>query len=107
MIHSKCVLIRDDDAGSPGTLLRLTTSRRQRSQHGVYRHDSKFPEGYTLWQHKKGVETDPANPQTDAYLHGAPLAVFHDGVRRACNMAHAQESGQMALQVLHACPGSA
>jgi len=49
----------------------------------VRRHDSKFPEGYTLWQHKKGVETDPANPQTDAYLHGAPLAVFHDGVRRA------------------------
>jgi Transcription-silencing protein, cryptic loci regulator Clr2 len=32
----------------------------------------KFPKGYTLWLHKKGVETDPANPRTDAYLFGAP-----------------------------------
>ncbi|KAF8471344.1 hypothetical protein DFH94DRAFT_674345 [Russula ochroleuca] len=32
----------------------------------------KFPENYTLWIHKKGVETDPANPRIDAYLHGAP-----------------------------------
>jgi len=32
----------------------------------------KFPQGYTLWLHKTGVETDPANPRTDAYLHGAP-----------------------------------
>ena len=31
----------------------------------------KFPPGYTLWLHKSGVETDPANPRTDAYLHGA------------------------------------
>jgi Transcription-silencing protein, cryptic loci regulator Clr2 len=32
----------------------------------------KFPEGYTLWVHKTGVNTDPANPRVDAYLHGAP-----------------------------------
>ncbi|KAH9967077.1 hypothetical protein BGW80DRAFT_1562845 [Lactifluus volemus] len=32
----------------------------------------KFPEGYTLWLHKTGVDTDPANPRIDAYLHGAP-----------------------------------
>src|SRR6266850_2426878 len=32
----------------------------------------KFPEGYTLWLHKSGVETDPANPRLDAYLYGAP-----------------------------------
>jgi len=32
----------------------------------------KFPEGYTLWLHKTGSITDPANPRTDAYLHGAP-----------------------------------
>ena len=32
----------------------------------------KFPEGYTLWLHKTGVQADPANPRTDAYLHGAP-----------------------------------
>jgi hypothetical protein len=36
----------------------------------------KFPEGYTLWLHKKGVETNPANPRTDAYLYGAPGTVF-------------------------------
>jgi len=36
----------------------------------------KFPEGYTLWLHKKGVETDPANPRIDAYLYGARRAVF-------------------------------
>jgi len=32
----------------------------------------KFPENYTLWVHKKGFDTDPANPRIDAYLHGAP-----------------------------------
>ncbi|KAI9464298.1 hypothetical protein F5148DRAFT_186266 [Russula earlei] len=32
----------------------------------------KFPDGYTLWLHKTGVQTDPANPRTDAYLYGAP-----------------------------------
>jgi Transcription-silencing protein, cryptic loci regulator Clr2 len=32
----------------------------------------RFPEGYTLWIHKSGVETDPANPRIDAYLYGAP-----------------------------------
>jgi hypothetical protein len=32
----------------------------------------KFPDGYTLWLHKSGHESDPANPRTDAYLHGAP-----------------------------------
>jgi hypothetical protein len=31
-----------------------------------------FPEGYTLWIHKSGVESDPANPRVDAYLYGAP-----------------------------------
>lgn len=36
----------------------------------------KFPEGYTLWLHKKGVETDPANPRIDAYLYGARHTVF-------------------------------
>lgn len=31
-----------------------------------------FPDGYTLWIHEKGVNTDPANPRMDAYLFGAP-----------------------------------
>jgi hypothetical protein len=32
----------------------------------------RFPENYTLWVHKKGFDTDPANPRIDAYLYGAP-----------------------------------
>lgn len=32
----------------------------------------KLPEGYTLWLHKTGSINNPANPRTDAYLHGAP-----------------------------------
>ena len=32
----------------------------------------KFPDNYTLWKHKKGVDTDPANPRIDVYLYGAP-----------------------------------
>jgi len=32
----------------------------------------RFPEHYTLWLHKTGNTADPANPRTDAYLHGAP-----------------------------------
>ena len=32
----------------------------------------RLPENYTLWVHKKGFETDPANPRIDAYLYGAP-----------------------------------
>ena len=32
----------------------------------------KFPDNYTLWMHKKGVDTDPANPRIDTYLFGAP-----------------------------------
>ncbi|KAH9959825.1 hypothetical protein BC827DRAFT_442335 [Russula dissimulans] len=39
----------------------------------------KFPEGYTLWLHKTGSITDPANPRTDAYLHGAPHLGPHNG----------------------------
>ncbi|KAI0252016.1 hypothetical protein BJV78DRAFT_1153994 [Lactifluus subvellereus] len=43
-----------------------------------------FPDGYTLWLHKTGVSTDPANPRTDAYLHGAP----HLGPTAGANRTH-------------------
>jgi hypothetical protein len=39
----------------------------------------RFPDNYTLWKHKKGFDTDPANPRMDPYLYGAP----HLGPRTA------------------------
>jgi hypothetical protein len=32
----------------------------------------KFPENYSLWIQKSGVESDRGNPRIDAYLYGAP-----------------------------------
>lgn len=32
----------------------------------------QFPENYTLWVHKSGVDTDRGNPRIDTYLYGAP-----------------------------------
>ena len=40
------------------------TSHCRVCQHGACRHDSKFSGGYTLWQHKEGIETDLAKPRS-------------------------------------------
>jgi len=45
---------------------------------GLPRHENppwrlmKFPENYSLWIQKSGVESDRGNPRIDAYLYGAP-----------------------------------
>lgn len=90
MMHSKRVLIRDDDAGSPDTILRLMTLCRRTCQHGVRRHDSKFLELHPQEGRRTG-SGQPADGRVSS-RHTARRLPLPDGVRRAHNMAHAQAS---------------
>ncbi|KAH9046764.1 hypothetical protein EDB84DRAFT_1435312 [Lactarius hengduanensis] len=59
-----------------------------------------FPQGYTLWVHLTGDQSDPANPRTDAYLHGSAHKIFRSPMEFVEHAIWLMKSGSVGDQCL-------
>ncbi|KAH9174512.1 hypothetical protein EDB89DRAFT_548024 [Lactarius sanguifluus] len=59
-----------------------------------------FPPGYTLWVHLTGDKSDPANPRTDAYLHGSAHKIFRSPMEFVEHAIWLMKSGSVGDQCL-------
>lgn len=66
-----------------------------------------FPPGYTLWVHLTGDKSDPANPRTDAYLHGSAHKIFRSPMEFVEHAIWLMKSGSVGDQCLckYCAPG--